>query len=286
MTPRPRLRDWLEAERRSIDAVVLDIDGVLMRNRKALPGAVELLAMLRSELIPFALLTNDACHSAREKAGFLRAAGLEVDEGHLYSAGHALEDFVAERGLRGERFLALGRLGEPCYAESAGLAVCRDLAEIESTRGIILGETGYDWETAINAAINFLLRNPEALLVCPNPDVTFPTRDGGLRMASGAVAHLIQEMVERHGRKCAPVYLGKPFGPVYAACHARLERLRGGPPGSLEPARMLMVGDSLTGDIAGGLAFGCRTALVLTGLSTLELVEASDHRPEAVFSGL
>jgi NagD protein len=284
--PLPSLREWLARERPAIDALVLDIDGVLIRNRQALPGAVELLAWLRAQGVPFTLLTNDGCSSPREKAGYLRSAGIEVEESAIYSASHAIADLVDERGLRGERFFVMGKLGEPSYAEAAGLAVTTNVDEMESTRGIVMGETGFDWEAAINAATNFLIRVPQALLVCPNPDAYFPVRDGRIRLASGAVTHLIQEMVERYGGRCEPIYLGKPFARIFASNHARLERAAGRPPGSLDRQRVLMVGDSLTGDIAGGNGFGYRTAVVLTGLTTPGILAASEIRPEVVFAAL
>jgi len=266
--------------------VVLDVDGVLIRHRRALPGAVELLALLRAEGLPFTLLTNDGCSSPQEKVAYLRSGGIEVAEEDIYSASHAIRGLVAERRLEGELFFVMGKLGEPCYAEAAGLRVTRDLEAMESTRGIIVGETAYDWEPAINAAINFLIRSPGALLICPNPDLYFPIRDGRIRLASGAVTHLVQEMVERYGRPCEPIFLGKPYAPVFAAAQARLEGLRGGPPGGLQRGRVLMVGDSLTGDIAGGRAFGYRTVLVLTGLTTPEMLEGSPLQPEVAFRSL
>jgi NagD protein len=282
----PRLRDWLARERASLDAAVLDIDGVLIRNRQALPGAVELLAQLRAEGVPYALLTNDGCSSPEEKTAYLGSAGIEVSVEEIYSASHALTELVVERGLRGELFFVMGKLGEPSYAEAAGLRVTRDLEAMEGTRGIIVGETGYDWEPTIDAAINFLIRSRDALLICPNPDLYFPVRDGRIRLASGAVCHLVQEMVERYGRPCPPVYLGKPYAPVFVANHARLERRSGRAPGSLRRERVLMVGDSLTGDIAGGASFGYRTALVLTGLTTPAMLAGSPVAPDVVFEGL
>lgn len=282
----PSLRDWLDKERASIDAVVLDIDGVLVRNRKALPGAVELLSMLRAQKVPYALLTNDGCNSPREKTCALSSAGLDVREEEIFSAGHALRDLVQQRGLQGERFFVMGKLGDPCYAEAAGLVVTRHLDAMESTRGIVMGETGYDWEPTINAAVNWLIRVPMALFICPNPDAFFPIRNGGIRLASGAVTHLIREMVERNGKECTPIYLGKPYTPVFAANHARLERESGLPPGGLSKRRVLMVGDSLTADIAGGNAFGYRTAVVFTGLTTRGMLEASAVKPEMVIEGL
>jgi HAD superfamily hydrolase (TIGR01450 family) len=283
----PCLREWLARERGRIEAVVLDIDGVLIRHRRALPGAVELLAVLRDSGTPYTLLTNDGCSSPAEKVAYLRSGGIRVEEEEIYSSSHALIELVAERGLRGERFFVMGKLGEPSYAEAAGLVATHDLDAMEGTRGIIVGETGYDWESTVNAAVNFLIRRPDALFICPNPDLYFPVRDGRIRLASGAIAHLIREMLERYGGHREPVYLGKPYAPVFAASHARLERLRGSS-GGLARSRVLMVGDSLAGDIAGGRSFGYRTALVLTGLTTAEMVGRAEQRetPELVFEGL
>ena len=279
-----RLRDWLRHRRGDIDAVVLDIDGVLARSRRALPGAVELLAELRGEGIPFTLLTNDGCSSPAEKRAYLASAGIDVAEEDIYSSSHAIADLVRERGLRGELFFVMGKLGRPGYAEAAELKVTRELSEMESARGVIVGETEFDWESSVNAAVNFLIRRPDALLVCPNPDEFFPVADGRIRLASGAVTGLIRDMVERYGRRCSPLYLGKPYEPIFAANHRRLERRSGGR--VLERSRVLMVGDSLPGDIAGGQRFGYRAALVLTGLTTPQLLQVSEVRPDLVFEML
>ena len=282
---RPLLRDWLRRKRAAVDAVVLDIDGVLARNRRSLPGAPELLAALDEMDLPFNLLTNDASNSAEEKAAYLASAGLAVRSDRICSSGHALRWLAEERSLEGAVFCVLGRLGVPDYAEAAGFTVTRDLDILETPacRGLIVGEKEYDWETAVNAAVNHLIRRPEGLLVCPNPDLYFPGRDGRIRLSSGAVAHLIRDMTLSYGRPCAPIYLGKPYRPLFARNHALLERRKGGP---LQPGRVLMVGDSLTGDIAGGAAFGYRTAVVLTGLTTQAVLAGATPAPEVVLGGL
>ncbi len=268
-----------------MDAVVLDIDGVLIRHRRALPGAVELLSWLREQDLPFTLLTNDGCTGPQEKAAYLRSGGIDVEADRICSVGHAIPALVESLGVAGQRFFALGRLGEPDYAVAAGLVVTRDLRELVGGRcqGLIVGETGYEWEPAVNAAINFLIQKPGAPLVCPNPDLYFPVRDHGIRLASGAVTLLIREMVERYGIACAPIYLGKPYEPVFAVNHARLEARAGG---VLSRDRVLMVGDTLGGDIAGARAFGYRTALVLTGLTRLDMLDGSAVQPDLVARGL
>jgi len=281
-----RLRDWITGEFSSLDAVVLDIDGVLIRARRALPGATDFFETLRALGLPFRLLTNDASSSAREKVGYLCAAGVDVREEDLFSSGHALADFVEERGLRGECFYLMGRLGDPCYARAAGLETTRNLQAMERTRGIVVGEKEFDWEPNINAAVNFLIRDPAALFVCPNPDTYFPARDGRIHLSSGAVTRFLSDMVEGFGRPCRPVYLGKPHAPIFAANHAFMEKQLGLPTGGLSRQRVLMIGDSLTGDIAGARTFGYRTALVLTGLTDADLLAGSSIQPELVFESL
>ena len=48
----------------------------------------------------------------------------------------------------------------------------------------------------------------------------------------------------------------------------------------------VLVGDSLTGDIAGGRDFGYRTVLVMTGITTPEMLARSEIRPELVFAAV
>ncbi len=45
-------------------------------------------------------------------------------------------------------------------------------------------------------------------------------------------------------------------------------------------------GDRLNTDIEGAALLGLRTALVLTGVSTLADVEGSEHKPDGVYAGL
>jgi ribonucleotide monophosphatase NagD (HAD superfamily) len=52
------------------------------------------------------------------------------------------------------------------------------------------------------------------------------------------------------------------------------------------PADTAIIGDRLDTDIIGGYRAGLQTLLVLTGVSTLEDVERSDTKPDAVFPDL
>ena len=46
-----------------VEAVLLDIDGVLVTSWQPLPGAAETLAWLRQNDVPFRLITNTTTHT-------------------------------------------------------------------------------------------------------------------------------------------------------------------------------------------------------------------------------
>lgn len=274
---------WYAEHADSIDAIAFDIDGVLLRGREPIPGAPELLRELRRKDLSFALLTNDGCHSPEQKSRFLRECGMQVMAEDIVSCGHGLEEMKQRFGWSDELFYVLGSLGEPCFAERIGLHTSRDPAAIDRCAAVIVGEKRYDWHDHITAAYNFLLRHPERPLVVPNPDETFPQGGGEMGVASGATARLIQRLCKAAGTHIEPIYLGKPYAPIFEHFHHSVEkRLKR----TVKKNRVLLIGDSMTSDIPGGNAFGYQTALALTGMTNTDMLAASQHRPMFVFDAL
>ena len=261
----------------------MDIDGVLVRGREALPGAQELVSGLRQCRLPISLLTNDGNNSIREKKALLNACGLEFAEEEFTSSGHGLAEVVRELKLIGRLFLVVGRLGDPCYARQAGLQVTRDMDSVRKCAGVILGEEDYDWEPAINTIVNLLLGKPETPFFIPNPDIYFPAGGGSIRVAAGGVAQFVQHVLEVYGVEIRPRFLGKPHRPIFQHSHRSLEKRAGK---RLPTHRVMMIGDSLHSDIQGAKAFGYRNALVLTGTTTRDLLSRSSLQPDLVFEGL
>jgi 4-nitrophenyl phosphatase len=74
-----------------------------------------------------------------------------------------------------------------------------------------------------------------------------------------------------------PVIIGKPHPPMFEAA---LDLL------GIAPGDTLMIGDRLNTDITGAAQLGLKTAMVLTGISTVEEVDQSDLKPDAVFDDL
>jgi NagD protein len=281
----PSFRTWLFAHAAEIDALLLDVDGVLMTSHTPLPGSVDLLAALRSHGIPFLLLTNDGCNSPAEKVADLARCGLHFAVDELVSSSHALEELAQERQWQGERFFVMGELGDPCYAEAAGIRTTRDQQALTdgTCRGILVGEKSYDWEQAITGVFNFLIQHPEAPVVVPNPDLYFPIEGGRLHPASGATVGFLQYLCRTYGFDIDPIFLGKPSAPIYDHARHVVESRLGH---AVPKDRLFMLGDSLASDIRGGRSYGTRTGLMLTGITTPAILAASDVQPEFVFSAL
>ncbi len=277
------LTGWYEKNSSRIDAFVFDIDGVLLTDHVA-SGAQPLLSLLKRTRIPYCLLTNDGNHSPIEKSGYLKKAGIRVAPEDIISCSHGLIPVAREKGLRGKMFFVMGDLGIPCYGEAAGLKTTRDVSKLPLCAGVIVSEENYDWEPTFNAVINFFIDHPEAVLICPNPDEYYP---GGGKMkiliGSGTVARLLERVLTAYGVAISAIYTGKPYGTIFEYTHKLLEKKAGR---AISCRRVLMVGDNLESDIKGTKNAGYTSALMLTGVTTLAMLEKSDVSPDFVFENL
>jgi 4-nitrophenyl phosphatase len=104
-----------------------------------------------------------------------------------------------------------------------------------------------------------------------NPDRTFPTPDG-LTPGSGAVLAFLEAATD-----VQPLIMGKPERFMFDVALQRM---------GLAPQSVLAVGDRMDTDILGGQRAGCRTAAVLSGVSTLTDVQTWQPNPDLVLGNL
>ena len=281
-TIRPSFTEWFEGHRAELDAVVLDVDGILLVGHRPVPGSAEFLQRLRQLQFPVCLLTNDGNHSVAEKRRHLRHCGLDFHEKEITSCSDGLVEVARQRCLTGKLFFVMGDLGRPNFATRAGLRFTRNVARLPECAGVIAGEGHYNWETVINAVANFLIRHPARPLIVPNPDEYYPDKGGRIRIAAGGTARFIQRVVATFGTAIEPVYLGKPYRPIFEHNHAGLEQRLGR---RIDKRRVVMVGDSTASDVRGSVDFGYRSALLLTGITNGHNLKQAPVQPELVFEG-
>ncbi|PRC52475.1 TIGR01457 family HAD-type hydrolase, partial [Mycobacterium sp. ITM-2017-0098] len=74
-----------------------DMDGVLVREEHALPGAAEFLQRLIDRERPFLVLTNNSLFTPRDLAARLTRAGLSVPESAIWTSALATAAFLADQ---------------------------------------------------------------------------------------------------------------------------------------------------------------------------------------------
>src|SRR3954454_14770461 len=182
--------------RREICSWLMDMDGVLVHEEQAIPGAADFLARLRDRGLPFLVLTNNSIYTRRDLAARLRTSGLEVPEESIWTSALATAGFLEDQRPGGTAFV-IGEAGLTTALYSAGYTMTE-----RSPDYVVLGETRtYSFER-ITQAIRLVVDG--ARFIATNPDPTGPSADGALP-ATGSVAALITRATG-----VAPYFVGKP----------------------------------------------------------------------------
>lgn len=246
-----------------VTAWLSDMDGVLVKENRALPGANEFLAALRDNGMPFLVLTNNSVFTNRDLSARLANSGLEIPEENIWTSANATAAFLQQQSP-GSTAYVIGEAGLTTAIHTAGYVMTETDPEY-----VVLGEVrSYDFR-ALTQAIRFI--EGGAKFIATNPDVSGPSDEGTLP-ACGAIAAMITAAT---GQK--PYFVGKP-NPVMI--RAGLNKI------GAHSEAAAMVGDRMDTDIQAGVEAGLRTHLVLSGSTTLEEVETFPFRPFGIHEGV
>lgn len=248
-----------------IDGVVMDMDGVLWRSDKPLPGLVEFFELIRARRIGYALATNNSYKTAAAYIGKLAGMGVNgIDETCVITSATATADYIRTHYPPGTTVHVLGGSGLREALSAAGCVLVEDGARVVAA-GI---DPQLTYEKLKRAT--FLIR-AGADFIGTNPDTTFPTPEG-LTPGAGSILAALAAATDKQ-----PVVIGKPETPMLDSALRVLDTVS---------ERTLMLGDRLETDILGGQRVGMKTALVLTGVSTREDIARTGITPDAVYSDL
>ena len=244
---------------REIHSWLLDMDGVLVREDHAIPGAEAFLARLRELEIPFLVLTNSSIYTRRDLVARLAAGGLDVPEESIWTAALATAGFLEDQRPGGTAFV-VGEAGLTTALHQAGYTINERDPDY-----VVLGETRtYSFER-ITQAIRLILGGSR--FIATNPDNVGPA-PGGPLPATGSVAALISRATG-----VEPYFVGKPnplmMRSALNAINAHSEHT-------------VMVGDRMDTDVVAGLEAGLETILVLSGVTTEGEIERYPYRPSRV----
>ena len=211
----------------------MDMDGVLVHEENAIPGAPEFIAALQERGAPFLLLTNNSIYTRRDLAARLRISGLDVPEERIWTSALATARFLEDQRPGGTAFV-IGEAGLTTALHEAGYT----LTEREPDY-VVLGETRtYSFERLTRA---IRLIEAGARFIATNPDATGPSAEGSLP-ACGSVAALISRATG-----VEPYFVGKPNPLMMRSALNAIEA---------HSEDTAMIGDRLDTDIVAGLEAG------------------------------
>jgi NagD protein len=237
----------------------MDMDGVLVREEHAIPGAPEFLARLRETGTPFLVLTNNSTYTPRDLSSRLRLSGLEVPEDAIWTSALATARFLADQRPGGSAFV-IGESGLTTALHEAGYTLTETAPDY-----VVLGETRtYSFERIARA---IRLIGGGARFIATNPDNVGPTPDGPLP-ATGSVAALVSRATG-----VEPYFVGKPNPLMMRSALNAIEA---------HSESTAMIGDRMDTDIVAGLEAGLHTILVLTGVTQRQETERFPFLPSQI----
>jgi len=248
---------------RPIEAWLTDMDGVLVHEDRAIPGAGEFIAALTQSGLKFLVLTNNSIYTPRDLRARLHAAGIDVPESAIWTSALATAKFLSEQRPDGTAYV-IGEAGLTTALHNVGYVMTARDPEY-----VVLGETRtYSFE-AITRAIQ-LIENG-ARFIATNPDPTGPSPTGSLP-ATGSVAALITKATG-----VEPYFVGKPNPLMMRSALNQIEA---------HSETTIMIGDRMDTDVLSGLEAGLRSILVLTGSTARANVDRFPFRPTMVLDSI
>ena len=253
----------------NIKALILDMDGVLWRDSMPIGDLPAIFTRIRERGLKVALATNNATRTMDEHLEKLSGFGLKLEPWQIISSAAAAANVMSKRFPHGGAVFVVGENGIQRALGERGFTPIIDPADETTPVAVVSSfDRGVTYQKLRRATLHIRAGIP---FYGTNPDKSFPTPEG-LIPGAGAILASIEAATD-----VKPIIIGKPQP---AMMYMALEKL------GTTPEETLVVGDRLETDIAAGQAAGCKTALVLSGVSTLEQAQQWQPAPDFIFDDL
>ena len=250
-----------------IQALTIDMDGVLWRGDTALPGLNHFFDFLHHQPIPYMLATNNASKTPLQYQEKFAKFGVKIEPGRVMTSSLATAAYLKRELSPGDPVYVIGGEGLHEAAREAGFILVEDANQ--PAAAVVVGiDFAVNYEKLKNAT---LLIQRGARFIGSNGDLTFPAEEG-YYPGAGAILAALQAATQ-----VKPITIGKPEPLMFEIAMEKM--------GS-QPQHTAMLGDRLETDILGGQRAGLKTIMVTTGIDNLDSIAQKGVQPDVVFSGL
>ncbi|MEX2160328.1 MAG: HAD-IIA family hydrolase [Anaerolineales bacterium] len=243
-----------------LQALLLDMDGVLWRDTQSIGDLPAIMEKIAAKGLKTAFVTNNATRTVEQYQEKFRGFGLEISAELIHTSAIVAARLLAQQYQCGGNIYIIGERGLHEAMQSQGFRI--------TDRDCLAVVVGLDRELTYEklATATHLIRSGVAF-IGTNPDRTLPSPQGEVPGA-GSILSALEAATD-----VRPTIIGKPERALLDSALAQL---------SVASSDALMVGDRVETDVAAGQKAGCRTALLLSGVTSEAAANAWRPAPDYI----
>lgn len=263
----------------SVETFIFDCDGVIWKGDKLIDGVPATLDMLRSRGKRLVFVTNNSTKSRKQYGKKFESLGLTVNEEEIFASSFAAAAYLKSINFpKDKKVYVIGEDGILKELELAGFQYIGGPEDggkrIELTPGflmehdkdvgaVVVGFDRYFNYYKVQYGTLCIRENPGCLFIATNRDAVTHLTDAQEWAGGGSMVGALYGSTKQE-----PLVVGKPstFMMDYLANEF-----------SIQKSQICMVGDRLDTDILFGQNGGCKTLLVLSGVTSLSTLQSPEN---------
>lgn len=242
---------------------LFDMDGTLYLGDRLYDFTIELLDTIKKTGGTYLFMTNNSSKSVNDYVKKLKKLGIEATREDFMTSSQATAYYL-HKHHEGKKLYVCGTESLKEELRMEGFTVTTNLDEVEC---IVMG---FDTELTfqkLHDVSYLLLTQPDLPYIATNPDLVCPTEFGSVPDC-GSVCIGIRNATGKE-----PIVIGKPSPLMPQLAMDKLGIAR---------EEACVVGDRIYTDVKSGLNAGITGILVLSGETTLEILNKSPDKPHLV----
>ncbi|XP_058756127.1 phosphoglycolate phosphatase 1A, chloroplastic-like [Vicia villosa] len=263
----------------SVETFIFDCDGVIWKGDSLIEGVPETLDMLRAKGKRLVFVTNNSTKSRKQYGKKFETLGLNVNEEEIFASSFAVpaylksidfpkdkkvyvigeEGILKELELAGYKYVGGPEDGGKKIELKPGFLMEHD----EDVGAVVVGFDRYFNYYKVQYGTLCIRENPGCLFIATNRDAVTHLTDAQEWAGGGSMVGALVGSTQRE-----PLVVGKPstFMMDYLANKFGISK-----------SQICMVGDRLDTDILFGQNGGCKTLLVLSGVTTTAMLQSPNN---------
>ena len=248
---------------KSIQLYLFDMDGTLYLGDRLFDFSRELLDTLKAKGRRYLFMTNNSSKSVEDYIKKLKKLGIPADKEDFITSSQATAWYL-QKHHPGKTLYVCGTRSLQQELQQAGFTVTEDVERIQC---IVMG---FDTELTfqkLHDVCYLLSTRGDIPYIATNPDYVCPTEFGSVPDC-GSVCDMVFNATGKR-----PVVIGKP-SPLMP--ELAMEKT------GFSKEETAVVGDRIYTDVKSGLNAGIAGILVMSGETTMEILEESPDKPDLV----